>query len=111
MSLRTEAQVKTRVKPLLRFLARRSRSDEEVEIDRGAAHLRATAGRCRSIGCEGVLADKGERSHVSPPEAEVWQPRETELRQLQDENEDLKRLAANLELDSYILQEVIKKDT
>src|SRR5437879_218385 len=50
------------------------RSDEEVEIHRGANHVCVAAGRLRDAGSRCVPAARGQRSHVLHLEEEVRQP-------------------------------------
>jgi putative transposase len=90
------------------------RSDEEVEIYRGADHLCAAAGGlgnasgrvCRQLGVSEATFYVWKRKYGSLGVTELRQ-----LRQLRDENARLKRLVADLTLDRHILQEVIKKKT
>ncbi len=91
------------------------RSDEEVEIYRGADHVRVAPGGRGNAGGGCVPAVGG----VSEATFYVWKKKYgnlgvtelRELRQLRDENTRLKRLVADLTLDRHILQEVLKKKT
>ena len=90
------------------------RSDEEVEIHRGANHVCVAAGGLRDAGSRCVPAARGSEATFY-----IWKKKYgnlgvselRQLRQLRDEKARLKRLVADLTLDRHILQEVLKKKT
>lgn len=85
--------------------------DEEVEVQRGADRLRATAGGGWDVG-RGCLP-----AGVSEATFYVWKKKYgklglselREIRQLRDENAQLKGLVADLTLDKHFLSEVLRK--
>jgi putative transposase len=88
------------------------RSDEEVEVQRGADCVRAAAGEsgtpvvdvCRQIGVSEATYYTWKKKYADLGVTELRR-----LKMLEDENARLKRIVADLTLDKQILQEVVKK--
>lgn len=89
------------------------RSDEEVEIYRGADYVRAAQADAGT-----PVTDVYRQLEVSEAAFYVWKKKYgnlgvselRELRHLRDENTRLKHLVADLTLDRHVLQEVFKKE-